>query len=70
MNSLARNRLSLPVICLLLVLAIGCSVPAAGPRPVVQEDLDTSEKTDPKVMLKEEMSRLLAARLGHISRIG
>ena len=61
MNFLARNRLFFPVICVLLGVAAGCSAPATGPRPVVQDDLEAIEKTDPNVYLKEEMNKLLAA---------
>ena len=61
MNVLRGNRLLFPVICVLLVLAPGCSVPATGPRPVVQDDLEAFKKTDPNAYLKEEMNKLLAA---------
>ena len=64
MDFLARKRLYVPVICALLGLVAGCSAPAVGPRPVVQDDLETHEKTDPSVSLKEEMARLLAAAPG------
>ena len=55
MNGLPRNRLSLLMLCLLLGSASGCPAPAAGPRPVVQKDLD---RKDPKAMLKEETERV------------
>jgi MSHA biogenesis protein MshL len=61
MDLLRRNRLLFPAICVLLGLAPGCSVPATGPRPVVQDDLEAFKKTDPNVYLKEEMNKLLAA---------
>jgi MSHA biogenesis protein MshL len=35
-------------------------MPAAGPRPVVQDDLQEARKTAPKERIREEMNRLLA----------
>ena len=59
MNFLSHNRLFFPAICIILGLAVGCSVPAAGPRPVGLDDLDEIE--DPNTVLREEMNRLRAA---------
>ncbi len=61
MNVLACNRLVLPAACVFVALAAACSAPAAGPRPVVQEDLHKLERTQPKAMLEEELNKLRAA---------
>ena len=56
-----RNRLSFPAICLVLGLAGGCSAPATGPRPVVQDDLKAMHKAEPSDMLHQEMRKLREA---------
>ena len=58
MNCHQLNRLSFLLICVLLGLAAGCSVPVTGPRPVVLDDLDTM---DPKAVLSAETERARAA---------
>jgi MSHA type pilus biogenesis protein MshL len=60
MNDIHCKRLSLPVLCLFLGIAAGCSVPAAGPRPVAQDELAGQQEKDPHAVLGEEMNRLRA----------
>lgn len=60
MNGYHRNGLSLLVLFVLLGLAAGCSMPATGPRPVVQDDLERAERAVPSETLNKEMNRLRA----------